>query len=148
MQSSSLQVLTQRNLTDIPILQVLTQRYLMEIDLQELTERFGCQFTSFLGSNAGMADMAKTEVFGSNAGMSANAICPQHTLSVVMPWAERYFIMEAIDNIQPEAVREGAQSAYLELFGSRSWEDEWNRVRTGCATCDMLAVMELCYTHA
>lgn len=71
-----------------------------------------------------------------------------YTLNFGMPWAERYFIMEAIDNLEPEAVREGAQSAYLEFFGRGSWEEEWKRMRTGCATCSMPTVRRHCYTYA
>ena len=108
-------------------LQLLTHRPLM--DPQEIIDHFGCQFIIFLRCSAGLVNMAK-----------ANS--PAHTLSIGMPWEERFFIMEAIDNLQPDAVREGGRVAYLALFGSRSWEGELKRVY------DVLLVREHCYRLA
>ena len=82
---------------------------------QELTARFGRHFVSFL--------------------MIDNLLIPgpRHTLSLDMPWAERSFIMEAIDDMLEEAMREGARIAYLSLFGSRSWEEEQKTVKAELA---------------
>lgn len=99
------------------------------MDSQELVSYFGCQLIRFMGSKAGMADMAK-----------ANS--PAYTLSLSMPWAERYFIMEAIDNLRPEAVREGGRTAYLALFGAGSWEEELKRVYA------VLSAPGHCYTYS
>ena len=87
----------------------------MSMAPQEIANRFGCQFISFLGANVGMTDMAQ-------------AYASTVTLSQGMPWAERYFIMEAIDNLPEEAAREGGRTTYLAFFGRKSWVDEWKSV--------------------
>lgn len=51
-------------------------------------------------------------------------------LSLDMPWGERAFIMEAIDDLPDEAVREGARSAYLAFVKSTSWEEAQNKTAT------------------
>lgn len=85
--------------------------------LQEIAKRFGSQFVSFLGSDALSIDVAK----GSR---------PACALSLDMPWAEKSFIMESIDYLQPKAVREGGRLAYMAFSGRRhmSWESELERV--------------------
>ena len=48
-----------------------------------------------------------------------------------MPWAERAFLMDAIEDelkYKPEAVREGGRLAYLAFMGCKSWEAERKRV--------------------
>ena len=82
---------------------------------QEITSRFGCQFISFLGASFEMTDMAEL-------------VYPTHTLSLSMPWEERYFITEAIDNLPDEALREGARCAFMAFFGCKSWVDAWKSV--------------------
>ena len=75
---------------------------------QEIAARFGSHFMSFLAPGAlGMAQASSTV-----------------TLWRGMPWAERDFIMETIDSLEPEAVREGGRSAYMAFFGCISWEQE------------------------
>ena len=84
---------------------------------QEIAARFGSHFMSFLAPGAlGMAQASSTV-----------------TLWRGMPWAERDFIMETIDSLEPEAVREGGRSAYMAFFGCISWEQELKIVNDGLA---------------
>ncbi len=56
---------------------------------------------------------------------------PRPLLSPNMPWAERAFLMDAIEDelkYKPEAVREGGRLAYLAFMGCKSWEAERKRV--------------------
>ena len=85
------------------------------MSVQDITSRFGSKFVSFLETSDTVLDPAKV---GSLA----------YPISLDMPWAERFFIMEAIDNHRLEAVREGGRIAYLAAFGSPSWEEEKERL--------------------
>ena len=58
---------------------------------------------------------------------TAKADSPSQMLKTNMSWAEKSFIMEAIDSLQIE-VRNGARVAHLSLIGSRSWKEELERV--------------------
>ncbi len=82
--------------------------------LQEISEHFGSQFKSFLESRSTVMD-------------SAPKTRPR--LSPNMPWAERAFLMDAIeDELEPEAVREGGRIACLAFMGCKSWEAERKKV--------------------
>ena len=87
---------------------------------QAIRDRFGRHFIAFLHSDTGIADMAK-----------ANA--PALLLDLAMPWGERAFLMDAIDVLQPKAVRAGGRTAYLALFKSNSWQNERRAVEAGHA---------------
>ena len=84
-------------------------KFILELALQEITTIFGHPFVSFLLTN--------TPTRG-----------PRPTLSADMPWAERSFMIRAIDDIADETLREGARIAHLAMFGSRSWEEEQDTV--------------------
>lgn len=84
--------------------------------LQELTWQFGSRFMSFLEKDAIIMD-------------TPNASRPAYTLSHNVPWAEKAYIMEAIDYLQPEAVREGGRAAYMAFMGCNSWEAELGKVK-------------------
>ena len=82
--------------------------------LQEISEHFGSQFKSFLESRSTVTDSAPET---------------RPLLSPNMLWAERAFLMDAIeDELEPEAVREGGRIAYLAFMGCKSWEAERKKV--------------------
>ena len=54
---------------------------------------------------------------------------PAYTLSRKMPWAEKAYVMEAIDYLQPSALREGGRAAYMAFLGCKSWVAEMWRVK-------------------
>lgn len=90
------------------------------VALQKIAVRFGSHFMSSLAPGALSAAMPAP---GS----------PADVLRRGMRWADRSFIMEAIDSLESEAVREGARSAYMAFSHCASWEAELRRVE------DMLA---------
>ncbi|CAL5228353.1 g11469 [Coccomyxa viridis] len=89
-------------------------------DRKKIAVRFGSHFMSSLAPGALSAAMPAP---GS----------PADVLRRGMRWADRSFIMEAIDSLESEAVREGARSAYMAFSHCASWEAELRRVE------DMLA---------
>ena len=88
--------------------------------LQGLTDHFGRDFLRFLAIPSQNEDMAE-------------ANNRAHTIDMDS-WEERSFLMDAIDNSQTAAVRDGGRAANIALFQCSSWEDERQRVE------DMLAL--------
>ena len=92
--------------------------YADSLSLQEISMCFGYHFVTFLRTDALRMDMASTGT-------------PAYRLSIYMRWVDRSFLMETIDNLQPEAVREGGRTAYMAFFGLLgccSWDREVKRV--------------------
>ena len=85
---------------------------------KEITDHFGSHFVSFVNSDVLMLDLAK----------AIEATSFAYPYSHDMPWAERCFIMEAIDDLWPKAERDGGRIAYLAFFGGLSWKKERKRV--------------------
>ena len=86
--------------------------------LQEISMCFGDHFVSFLRTDALRMNTASN---GTQA----------YRLNIYMHWVDRFFLMETIDNLQPEAVREGGRTAYMAFFGLLgccSWDREVKRV--------------------
>ena len=86
---------------------------------KEIADHFGSQFVSFLHSDVLMLDLAT----------AVKATSFAYPYSHDMPWAERRFIMDEIDDLWPKAVRNGGRIAYLAFFGRRSWRKERKRVK-------------------
>ena len=97
--------------------------------LQEIAAHFGHHFISFLNAGDRISDMRR-KLYG------AEAFGPAYILSLDMPWGERYFIMEVIDNLPGEAERQGGRTAYLAFLGRTSWEEE-----------DLIVLAEYDYAH-
>lgn len=76
--------------------------------VQEIKKKFGIPFISFLKTDFG----------------TAKANIPTHSQCLDMPWAERAFLMDALDALQPRPVRAGGRRAYLSLFGGKDWAAE------------------------
>ena len=85
-------------------------KLILELAPQEIVFRFGRPFVKFL-----MFDIFPRD--------------QRYILRVDMPWAERSFMMSAIDDIADQIQRDGARIAHLALFKSRSWEEEKQTVR-------------------
>ncbi|CAL5225570.1 g8411 [Coccomyxa viridis] len=95
----------------------------------EIAAHFGHHFISFLNAGDRISDMRR-KLYG------AEAFGPAYILSLDMPWGERYFIMEVIDNLPGEAERQGGRTAYLAFLGRTSWEEE-----------DLIVLAEYDYAH-
>ena len=77
--------------------------------MQDISEHFGSQCVSFLNAKAFIMDLTTFDRL-------------MYPYSLDMSSGERHFIRGAIDNLKPEAVRDGGRIAYLAVFGSKSWE--------------------------
>ena len=90
------------------------------LPVQEITTHFGSQFVSFLNNNNRSIDLETTKLV--------------YAYSQDMSWAERRSIMDAIDDLKPEADRVGGRIAYMACFGSESWEAERRMLSKELAT--------------
>ncbi len=114
--------------------------WLTEEQFMEITRYFGSQFMSFIEEDA-LTIMDMPHATEASTDMQhATGFRPAYTLSIYMPPAEKAYIMEAIDNLQPEAKREGGRRAYLAFMGrspyigsSAFWESELRRVDSALA---------------
>lgn len=79
---------------------------------QAIRKEFGPQFISFMKANLGTAVLAE-----------AITLAHSHTDYLDMPWGGRAFLMDALDALQPRAVRAGGRRAYLTLFGGKAWKE-------------------------
>ena len=96
------------------------QPHRKSVALQELMEGVDHDFLGFLEKDAQIMDTP-------SAKMSA------YRIGSDMPWVEKAYMMEAIDNL-PEAVRAGGRNAYRLIIGDgRSWEAERKLVRAKLA---------------
>ncbi len=95
----------------------LEGRLIDRLALQDIAAHFGHHFISFLNAGNRVLDMLR-KLYRPEANS------PAYTLSLDMPWEERYFIMRVVDNLPGEAERQGGRTAYLAFFGSKSWEEE------------------------
>ena len=88
---------------------------IMGLALQAITDHFGSQFISFVNTNILVTDLAEEHEL-------------TYPYSLDMPWVERSFVMDAIDDLRPKALRDGGRIVYMAFFGCTSWNAEKRRL--------------------